>query len=250
MAAAGYAGDSPLFLLDYLLRFLRVAVLLSLWRMLLADGGPVSGMSIAAVLTYTLAAELFAEQLHVRTELMWELWQGSLAVRMLRPVGMVAQFAAEMMGRWCFGLGFFTLPLLLAAPLLGVNPLPASGWAALWFVPSLALAVSVGLALEFIFGALMIHLEQSAYIVNRLREAVTVLLSGALVPLALLPEGVGTLFSFLPFASIASAPLRIYTGTGSPLLLMSVQAAWSLLLWPLAGWLWRANRERLVGYGG
>ena len=39
MAAASFVGDSPLFLIDYLLRFLRVAVLLSLWRMILAGQG-------------------------------------------------------------------------------------------------------------------------------------------------------------------------------------------------------------------
>ncbi|HPL31003.1 MAG TPA: hypothetical protein PLG21_23405 [Anaerolineae bacterium] len=49
---------------------------------------------------------------------------------------------------------------------------------------------------------------------------------------------------------MASAPLRIYTGTGPALALLAMQAAWSLVLWPLAHRLWQANRERLVCYGG
>ncbi|HOG46554.1 MAG TPA: ABC-2 family transporter protein, partial [Anaerolineae bacterium] len=83
-----------------------------------------------------------------------------------------------------------------------------------------------------------------------LRSAVTVLLTGAMVPLALLPWGIGDVFSWLPFAAMASAPLRIYTGTGPALALLAMQAAWSLVLWPLAHRLWQANRERLVCYGG
>src|SRR5262249_43831596 len=35
MSAASFTGDSPLFLLDYLLRFLRVVALLAVWRTIL-----------------------------------------------------------------------------------------------------------------------------------------------------------------------------------------------------------------------
>jgi ABC-type uncharacterized transport system permease subunit len=31
---------------------------------------------------------------------------------------------------------------------------------------------------------------------------------------------------------------------------MASQVVWAVVLWPLADWLWRANREKLVGYGG
>lgn len=250
MAAASHVGDSPLFLLDYLLRFLRVAVLLSLWRMVLGGRGEVSGMTMASVLTYTLVGEVLAEPLAGRTLLEGALWDGSIANRLLRPVGIFRDLAAEACGRWSFGLAAFSLPLLIAAPLLGVNPLPAGAGAAALFVPSLALAVSVGLALDFIFCTLMVALSLNRWALNQLRSAVTVLLTGAMVPLALLPWGIGDVFSWLPFAAMASAPLRIYTGTGEPLALLAMQAAWSLILWPLAHGLWRANRERLVSYGG
>jgi ABC-type uncharacterized transport system permease subunit len=87
-------------------------------------------------------------------------------------------------------------------------------------------------------------------VISRVRDAVTTLLSGSLLPLVMLPWGIGNVFAWLPFASMASAPLKIYTGTGDPLWLLPVQAAWSVVLWPAALWLWRANREKLVAYGG
>jgi ABC-type uncharacterized transport system permease subunit len=117
-------------------------------------------------------------------------------------------------------------------------------------VLSLILAISVGLALEFIFGALVVALEQGVWVVSQVRVALTTILSGSLLPLALLPWGLGAVFGWLPFAAMASAPLRIYTGTGDPLPLLLVQAGWSAVLWPLAHWMWQANREKLVGYGG
>ena len=131
-----------------------------------------------------------------------------------------------------------------------VNPLPVSAGAGLLFGVSLLLSISVGLALEFLFGALIVTLEQGVWVIMRIRGALTALLSGALLPLALLPWGIGSVFAWLPFASMASAPLQIYTGTGNALLLLAVQAGWSLLLWPAALWTWRIHRERLVAYGG
>ena len=250
MSGASSVGDSPLFLLDYLLRFLRVAVLLAIWRTILAGKGEVSGLTLDAVLTYTLIAEVVGAQLSPRTTLGWSLWQGTIVGRMLQPLGMFGQFSAEMYGKWLFELPTFSLPLLLAAPLLGVNPLPASASALGLFAISLALAISVGLAIEFIFGALLVLTALPLWAVTQVRAALTTLLSGALLPLALLPAGVGAVFAWLPFASMASAPLQIYVGAGDAFWLLALQAGWSLALWPLAYWLWSVSRERMVSYGG
>ena len=250
MAASSYIGDSPLFLLDYLLRLLRVVVLISIWRTILAGKGPVSGMTLESVLTYTLVAEVFASQLSPRTTLDMALWHGTIVGRLLQPLGIFGQFSAELFGRWLLEFGVFSVPLLLFAPLLGVNALPAGAGAAGLFGLSLALAISVGLAIEFVFGGLLVALRLPLWAVSQVRSAITALLSGAIVPLALLPTGVGAAFTWLPFASMASAPLKIYTGTGEPIGLLALQAGWSIALWPLAHWLWRASRERMVAYGG
>ena len=54
----------------------------------------------------------------------------------------------------------------------------------------------------------------------------------------------------LPFAAMAWAPLAIYTAAGNPLALLASQVIWGAVLWPLGMWLWQANREKLVSYGG
>ena len=105
--SAGVIGDSPLFVLEYALRLLRVLVLLSLWRIILEGRPPAAGMPLGAVLTYTLIGEVFALQLDVRTTLRDAFWEGTLVVRFLRPMGLVRQFSAEMVGRWAFTLSSF-----------------------------------------------------------------------------------------------------------------------------------------------
>lgn len=250
LAATSYIGDSPLFFVDFILRLARVVVLLSIWRTIFAGRGPVAGISLGAVLTYTLVAEAFADPLNVRSELGNALWQGAIAVRLLQPFGIVGQFVAETFGRWMIGFCCFSLPLLLVAPLLGVNPLPESPTAAAWFLVSLVLAVAVGFALDFIFTVLIVAMETSLWGIEYLRRGLTTLLSGALLPLALLPWGIGTIFGWLPFAAMASAPLRLYTGTGDPRVLLPLQAFWAIVLALVARRLWRSHREGLVGYGG
>jgi ABC-2 type transport system permease protein len=250
LAAGSSLGENLLFLVDYLVRFLRVAVLLAIWRVVLPHHGTISGMTLGAVLTYTLIAEVFADQLAGQTQLASDFWEGTVTTRFLQPTGLVAHYVSDMCGRWIVGFILFSVPLLLVAPLLGVNPLPASPVAAALFAVSVALAVSVGVALDFVFAALTVALEQPVWLVMRLRIAIGAILSGSLLPLALLPWGLGNVFAWLPFASMASAPLQIYVGTGAPLPLLAIQLGWSLVLWPLAFWLGRAYRERMVGYGG
>jgi ABC-2 type transport system permease protein len=250
LAATSIVGDSRIFLFDYVLRAMRVLLLLQLWRTILGPDGQVSGYTTAAVLTYTLIAEVFAEQLNGRTPLNEAFWEGTVATRLLQPIGFVALFTAEMVGKWLFHLAAFSLPLLLVSPMLGVDPRPASMAAGLFFFGSLALGASVGVALDFIFTGIAIAIEAPIWVIEYARGAIVAVMSGVLIPLALLPWGLGAVFAYLPFAATASTPLRIFVGTGEPLPLMASQVGWSIALWLLAGAIWRANRERVVGYGG
>src|SRR5205085_481180 len=120
----------------------------------------------------------------------------------------------------------------------------------LLFAPSLLLAIGIGLALDFLFTGIGISLQFPPFATARMRQAIAALLSGAFIPLALLPWNLGKIFEWLPFASTASAPLRIYTGTGDSLRLLLMQAFWCAVLWPLTLWQWRVTQEKMVSYGG
>lgn len=250
LAASSVAGDGPLFLFDYALRFLRVLVLLAIWRTIFSHHAPPPEMPVRAVLAYTLIAEVFAQQLAPRTDLEGAFWSGGLAGHYTRPMSLFNQFTAQMLGEWILGLAFFSLPLLLAAPLLGVNAAPIGRAACLLFPVSLVLAASVGLALEFAFAAIAVRLALDVHALNQARSAAGALFSGAIVPLALLPWGLGAVFAWTPFAAMASAPLTIYTGTGRAAPLLLGQAAWVVALWPAAHWMWRSASERMISYNG
>ena len=234
----------------YALRLIRVVVLLSIWRTLMSDAGVVSGMTLEALLTYTLISEACAELFSGRTGLEAALWQGNIAMHMLRPMGLYGQFISDGAGEWLVNLCLFSVPLLLLGTSLGVQVLPSDYCTLGWFVLSVALAVGVATAVDFVFTALMVLLEHSVYAIQKVRSAVSILLSGAVLPLAMFPWNIGEVFEWLPFASMASAPLRIYTDTGDTVTLILIQAIWAAVLWLMAHGLWRINRERLACHGG
>lgn len=250
MAATGRIGEGPLFLADYVLRLLRALLLIAVWRTILRGGRSIPGLPLHAVLTYTLVRHLLEPLMNVRSTIDGDLWEGTIATRFVRPLPIFGQYGAEVAGSAALDLAIFSVPLAVAAPLLGVSLRPASAASAGLFVISLGLAVSVGLAIELAFGAFMVLLEQNWYAIQLVRGAVVPLLSGAFIPLAALPWEVGRVLDWLPFASTASAPLQIYVGAGSAPRLLAAQAFWALALWPFARWMWTANRQRMVVFGG
>jgi ABC-2 type transport system permease protein len=251
LEATGSMGDDPMFFIQYIFRLLRVIVLLSVWRIIFEKSPHHTEMSLAAVLTYTLIAEVFHEQLNPQTGLAWDVLRGRTTTAFLQPISLVEQFSSKMVGRWLSSVALFSVPLILLSPLLEVNAAPASPIGLLLFVISLVLCVLIGVALDFIITALgMAYFEQTIYAVERVRTALTLLLSGALIPLAFMPWGLGEILQWLPFASTASAPLQIYIGAGNPWFLLALQLGWALVLWPISHWLWESNREKLVSFGG
>lgn len=250
MSAIAYIADSPLFTIDYLLRLIRAVFLIGIWKLLFQGRGDVEGYTLSAILTYIVIAEVFAEPLECVTELSDYFWNGEIINRFLRPMTLVGQLVSECFGKWGLNFMLFSIPLLILATLMGVNPLPASPWSAFCFMISLALGMTVGFALEFLLCAIAVSLEIPAMTIQRIRYALGALLGGTIIPLALLPWGMGQVFSFLPFASLASAPLQIYVGRGNTWLLLGLQCFWAVVLWVLALYLWNRVRERIVGYGG
>jgi ABC-type uncharacterized transport system permease subunit len=250
IAALGPFSDGLWAVVSVALRFVRVLILLAIWPTLIPAGSVVSGYRLGAVLTYSLVAEVFSAQLDARTPIGAALWNGAIATRFTWPMPLATQYAAEMAGGWVLPALVVSAPLLLLAPLLGVDPRPASLAALPLFVVSLGLAVGVSVAIDMACAVLVVRMDMGPTVLDAARAVVQAIASGAWVPLALLPFHLGAVFQWLPFASAASAPLRIYTGTGDPLQLIALQGAWLAVLVAAVRAAWRASRERVALYGG
>ncbi len=250
MEATSISGEGALFLVRWLLRLLRTAALIGIWNQLGAQKLGSAGATAAQLGAYTVLSEALGDVLRMRTGMEFAFFNGSVALRFLRPFGILQQFAAECLGRAALGGICFGLPLIAGAALCGVHLAPVSGSALIWFALSLPLAAATGLALEYMLIGVGTAYGFHPYTVNNVREAAFGVLSGAFIPLALLPTTVAKVASLLPFASQAAAPLEIYTGLGDPRTLVALQLFWTTTLWIATAVVWRWNREKLVLYDG
>ncbi len=230
---------------DVFIKICTLIPLIFLWRAVMASGARVE-MTLPQLLSYTYAGALLSDLMVVRTAATGWLSEGVLLKLYNRPLPVLGQLAAQTAGGWLPMLLLFSLPMALLSPLLGVSLLPASSW----FVPSLLLCVSLGFAIDVLFACLSIRLRNMSWLIGRIRAAVVALLSGTVIPIALLPFGIGTLLRYQPFACLGGAALSVFSGTGNPAEILGLQLLWNLLLWPTALLVFKKSQEGVVSYGG
>ena len=231
---------------QYVLQTAVLGALLMIWRSLFMQGVDLEGMTLRQFYVYTILSTALAPMLNVRTPASSWLHDGTMLGLYQRPAGVFMQLAAHTIGGWAMRLLCLSVPLILIALLCGVDMTPVSPW----FFLSLPLTVLQGFAVDFLFASLLIRLRNLEWCVHCLREALTTLLTGSLIPFAALPWGIGHFLALSPFGTLAGAPLSIYTGLGDPTFLLPAQLIWNLILWPLAIYCFAASRERMVSYGG
>lgn len=246
MSAQTSTNGGIIFLfLSYLLKIIYLIPILLLWRTLVKSGVDV-GMSLSQMLAYTFLGTILSEILVVRTPASNWLYEGLFISLYQRPVNVLAQLASQTVGGWFPQLVFFTLPMMIAAPLFGVSLISYS----IWFIPSMVLCISLGFAVDFLFACLTIHMKNASWLVYVIRTAIVALLSGSVIPFSIFPGKIGTVFQYLPFGSLAGAPLSIFTGLAEPGPILIAQLVWNMVLWPAAILIFKRSQERMVSYGG
>lgn len=245
-ATQAFDGNFLFVFAGYAVRLVRMAVLIAVFRSL----PPNEGMTYSQMLTYTVLASALSGQLYFDTPATTALWEGSIIGRFTRPVPVLTDLIAETVGRWFPSLIFYTLPLCIITSFFGVRLLPLSISAGLLFPASLLLGISLGFAVDFIFSSIAMRLKNGCFAALAVREAITALLSGLLIPFALLPKGVADVLSWLPFGSLANAPLSIFVGTGDAVPLIGLSVFWNVVLWPASIAFFRKSTEKMISYGG
>lgn len=231
---------------QYVMQAAVLGALIMIWRSLFMQGVSTEGMTLNQLYVYTILSTALAPLLNVRTPASGWLHDGTMLGLYQRPAGVFMQLAAHSIGGWAMRLICLSVPVVVISAFCGVDLRPASPW----FLISLPLAVLQGFAVDYLFACLLIRMHNLEWCVHCLREALTALFTGSLIPFAALPWGIGSWLQLSPLGTLAGAPLAIYTGLGDPAALLPAQILWNLILWPLAMYCFAASRERMVSYGG
>ncbi len=230
---------------DILIKIFTLIPQIFLWRVVMSSGVQV-GMSLQQMLTYTYVSTLLTYMLVVQTAASGWLSEGILMKLYGRPMSVLGQLMSQTAGGWLPGFLLFTLPMAILSPLFGVRLLPAS----LWFLPSLLLCVSLGFAIDILFACLSIKLRNVSWLVSRIRMAIVSLLSGTVIPISLLPFGIGDVLRYQPFACLGGATLSIWAGIADPFSTLGLQITWNVILWPAVLFIFKKSQEGMVSYGG
>jgi ABC-2 type transport system permease protein len=228
-------------------------VMLALWTAVARDG-PVGRYGQSEFTAYFLAA--LVVRLMTGAWVIWELnfdiRQGTLAFRLLRPVHPLVAYACE-------NIAAMPLRLVLSLPiaaillftiggehvtrdplLLALFPVTVIG---AWLITFLAMAIVGTLAFRFDSATSLFEIWMGLFGV----------FSGYLVPLDLFPGWVGTLSRVLPFRYMLAFPVELVTGAlDRAAALRNFGAQWLFVAILFAGSTaaWRLGIRRYAAFGG
>lgn len=228
-------------------------IMLALWSAVARDA-PVGRFAQAEFTSYFLATFVVRQLTSswVSWQINYEVRQGTLALRLLRPIHPMLTFAVG-------NLSAQPLRLVVAVP-VAVFWLATSGGASLprdpahwglWLV-----AVAGGWLITFLanfaIGSLSFYVE-SAFRAMDVWLVLFFVLSGYTIPVELFPPGVRAVVDWLPFRYQIGLPVEILTSahaTGAALALLARQWMWVAALFLAALTLWRGGIRRFAAYGG
>lgn len=240
-------------LLVWLLSTTMPLVMLALWSAVARDA-PVGRFDQRGFVAYYLAALVvrLMTGAWVVWELSYEIRQGTLAYRLLRPLHPLVAYAAE-------NVAAMPLRLVLALPVAGAglwltagerltrDPLLLALFPAAvlggWLIGFLAMSLVGTLAFRWDSATSLFEIWMGLYGV----------LSGYLVPLELFPPWVAGLARLLPFRSMLAFPVELVIGHLSrrqALLELLAQWGWIAALLLAVRLAWRAGLRRFAAFGG
>lgn len=228
-------------------------IMLALWSAVARDA-PVGRFGSAEFTSYFLATFIVRQLTSswVSWQLNYEVRQGTVALRLLRPIHPMLTFAVG-------NLAAQPLRLVVALP-VAATWLATTGGAhvprdpVLW---ALFLAAIVGgwlitFLANFAIGCLSFHFE-SAFRAMDVWLVLFFVLSGYTIPVELFPPAVRAVVDWLPFRFQIGLPVEILTSAhdrSEAIALLARQWMWVTALFVAAQALWRAGLRRFAAYGG
>jgi len=228
-------------------------VMLALWLAVARDG-PVGRFDRASFIAYYLAALLvrLMTGAWVIWELNYEIRQGTLSFRLLRPVHPLVTYAVENVAAMPVRIAVAAPVAAVALFLAGRDHLTRDPLLLLLFPVTLLGAWLITYLAMAAVGSLAFYLESAASLFDVWLGLFGVF-SGYLVPLELYPHWVGALARWLPFRYMLAFPVELLTGSLSrraALAQLGAQWAFVAVLLAAAAGMWRLGTRRFAAYGG
>jgi ABC-2 type transport system permease protein len=227
-------------------------VMLALWAAV-ARSGPVAGYTAKGFTAYYLTTLLvrLLTGCWVVWELTFEIRQGTLGMRLLRPIHPLLAYSAENLSALPLR-ALFALPIVAVLVYTSASELTRDPLAWLLLLPSIFAAFLIIFFVQALIGTLALFVESAGGLFS-VWLSFSAVLSGYLVPLDLFPPSVRAVTLALPFRFTLSYPVELVLGRldrPAMLQLFLVQWAWVLVFALATRVLWRSGLKRFGAFGG
>ncbi|WP_063746777.1 ABC transporter permease [Catenuloplanes japonicus] len=232
---------------------LPMVSLFAIWGALLSGERSLGGLDWAQMRAYLLVTFGTGSLLAAYGDFRManRILDGRVALDLVKPVDYQRSRFAEALGG--VGMELLSVGLVTCGVVIITGPvLVPHGVQALLFLAAMASVIPLKFGIMYLTCTLCFYTQNYVGLFWA-RETISALLSGALVPIALLPGWLQAVSGVLPFASVVSTPALIYVGAVSgfhAVQLILVQVLWTVALWFAARLAWRFAIRRLTVHGG
>jgi ABC-2 type transport system permease protein len=228
-------------------------VMLALWTSV-AQEAPMGRYGRPEFVAYFLATFIVRQLTGswISWEMNFEVRNGTLSMRLLRPVSPLAAYAAESIAALPMRL-LVSMPVAFVA-LFVVGADQVTHDPAMWVLwgASVAGAWTLTLLVNFAMGALSFFVESSVKFMDAWLVFFFVL-SGYLIPVDLFPPRLRAIGDWLPFRYQIGLPVEMMVGAhgrADALALLARQWAWVAVALVVALAMWRRGLKQFAAYGG
>lgn len=184
-----------------------------------------------------------------------EIIEGSIAMRMIRPCSFEMSFLFQELGNRIISASMIFVPLVAGVEIYRYAVCGEIRFQPVFFllyIVSLLIAYMISFYFNVCYG-FMAFFFKNLWGTTLIRETIVSFLSGAIIPLAFLPEGLAMVLNILPFASLSYTPVMIYMGMysyGEIAWRIGLQLFWMLVMFGISKLIWRSAVRRLAVQGG
>lgn len=225
-----------------------------LWKIVFQEQDTLRGFTVTQITTYVVLSRMLGSQFAGGINMEFSRWiyDGAIGMELLRPVSLFFTLFAKRIGEFTFFFVFKGVPIAVLGILVLGGEGPKSILSFLLFLCSVCISIGILFFFEFMVGLCSFY-TLGSWGLGYTKSTLLSILSGAIVPLFLFPEGVTRVLDYMPFAGMVSIPINIFLGKyemQQAFQFMGLQFIWVLLLGLLAKVLYNRIIKLVVVQGG
>lgn len=230
-----------------------IIVNIMLWKTLYQGQNLENGTQHKMMITYIILSTIFQTAFIMdEFSIEFKVHDGSIIHLLLKPMSFRMYTFSNTLGRLLFNLIMLLIPSVIIVKLLFNIMLPYSFSYFIYFLVASILGYLVLYNFNFIFWIFSIE-HMTSWGIITIKNAFISVLSGALIPLWLMPDQISKIVEILPFQNIYYFPLSIYLGMVPENEIFKgilIQLAWIAGFVLIGHIMWKKSIKEVVVQGG